>query len=67
MPNFVFPGIGNNHVGIITKVDGETLTVQGGNLDAITNNFQEATTDWQTFTMSLEELSKETMGFSLLY
>ena len=52
MPNCVFPGIGNNHVGIITKVDGETLTVQGGNLDAITNNFQEATTDWQTFTIS---------------
>lgn len=40
MPNCVFPGIGNNHVGIITKVDGETLTVQGGNLDAITNIFK---------------------------
>lgn len=62
MPNCVFSGIGNNHVGIITKVDGDILTVQEGNLDGITNNFQEATTDWQTITISLDELSKRNDG-----
>lgn len=62
MPNCVFSRIGNNLVGVITKVDGDTLTVQEGNLDGITNNFQNATTDWHTIAISLEELSKRNDG-----
>lgn len=62
MPNCVFSGIGNNHVGIITKVDGDILTVQEGNLDGKTNNFQQATVDWHTIVISLSELSEKNGG-----
>lgn len=62
MPNCVFSGIRNNHVGIITKVDGDILTVQEGNLDSKTNNFQQATEDWHTIVISLSELSEKNGG-----
>lgn len=42
----VFSAIGHNHVGIVITVKDNTLTVQEGNLDGITNTFQDAKKDW---------------------
>ena len=38
----VFSAIGHNHVGIVIAVKDNTITVQEGNLDGITNTFQDA-------------------------
>ena len=38
----MFSAIGHNHVGIVIAVKDNTLTVQEGNLDGITNTFQDA-------------------------
>lgn len=42
----MFSAIGHNHVGIVITVKDNTLTVQEGNLDDITNTFQDAKKDW---------------------
>lgn len=42
----VFSAIGHNHVGIVIAVKDNTITVQEGNLDGITNTFQYAKKDW---------------------
>ena len=47
---------------LLLKLMVKLFTVQEGNLNGITNNFQEATADWQTITISLEELSKRKDG-----
>ena len=52
----VFSGQGRNHVGIVIKVDGDTITVQEGNLDGKTNTFQEAKSDWHTKTYTIQSL-----------
>ena len=52
----VFSGIGANHVGIIISVNDDTLTVQEGNLDGITNTFQDAKKDWHTAIYTLDQL-----------
>lgn len=44
----VFSAIGHNHVWIVIAVKDNTITVQKGNLDGITNTFQDAKKDWQT-------------------
>lgn len=50
----VFSGIGKNHVGIVLKVDGNSITIQDGNYDGITNTFEDAKKDWQTNTYTLD-------------
>ena len=50
----VFSGIGKNHVGIVLKVDGNNITIQDGNYDGITDTFEEAKSDWQTNTYTLD-------------
>ena len=52
----VFSGIGANHVGIAISVNDDTLTVQEGNLDGITNTFQDAKKDWHTAIYTLDQL-----------
>lgn len=52
----VFSAIGHNHVGIVIAVKDNTLTVQEGNLDGITNTFQDAKKDWQTKSYTLDQL-----------
>ena len=52
----VFSAIGHNHVGIVIAVKDNTLTVQEGNLDGITNTFQDAKKDWQTKAYTLDQL-----------
>ena len=42
----VFSAIGHNHVWIVIAVKDNTITVQEGNLDGITNTFQDAKKDW---------------------
>lgn len=42
----MFSAIGHNHVGIVIAVKDNTITVQEGNLDGITNTFQYAKKDW---------------------
>ena len=47
----------HNHVGIIVDVNGDTITIQEGNLDGITNyNWDDAIKDWQQITYSLSTL-----------
>ena len=50
----VFSGIGKNHVGIVLKVDGNNITIQDGNYDGVTNTFEDAKSDWQTNTYTLD-------------
>lgn len=52
----VFSAIGHNHVGIVTAIKDNTITVQEGNLDGITNTFQDAKKDWQTKSYTLDQL-----------
>ena len=52
----IFSGIGKNHVGIVISVNNNTLTIQEGNLDGITNTFQDAKKDWHTTTYTLDGL-----------
>lgn len=52
----VFSAIGHNHVGIVIAVKDNTITVQEGNLDGITNTFQDAKKDWQTKSYTLDQL-----------
>ena len=52
----VFSGIGANHVGIVISINDDTLTVQEGNLDGITNTFQDARKDWHTTIYTLDQL-----------
>ena len=52
----VFSAIGHNHVGIVIAVNNNTITVQEGNLDGITNTFQDAKKDWQTKSYTLDQL-----------
>lgn len=52
----VFSAIGHNHVGIVIAVKDNTITVQEGNLDGITNTFQDAKKDWQTKSYTLNQL-----------
>ena len=52
----VFSAIGHNHVGIVITVKENTITVQEGNLDGITNTFQDAKKDWQTKSYTLDQL-----------
>lgn len=52
----VFSAIGHNHVGIVIAVKDNTITVQEGNLDGITNTFQGAKKDWQTKSYTLDQL-----------
>lgn len=61
-PNCVFSGVGVNHVGIVTQVNGNMLTIQEGNLDGKTNTFQGALTDWHTINITLENLSQKNQG-----
>ena len=58
----VFSGIGVNHVGIVIAVDGDFVTIQEGNLDGKTNNFQDAKTDWHTVTYTLNQLKSYYKG-----
>lgn len=44
------------HVGIVTGVNGDQITIQEGNLDGATNTFDAATKDWHTVTYSLSTL-----------
>lgn len=46
----------HNHVFVVTGVDGNQITIQEGNLDGKTNSFDDATTDWQTKTLTLTQL-----------
>lgn len=52
----VFSAIGHNHVGIVIAVKDNTITVQEGNLDGVTNTFQDAKKDWQTKSYTLDQL-----------
>ena len=52
----VFSAIGHNHVGIVIAVKDNTITVQEGNLDGITNTFQDAKKDWQAKFYTLDQL-----------
>lgn len=52
----VFSAIGHNHVGIVVAVKDNTITVQEGNLDGVTNTFQDAKKDWQTKSYTLDQL-----------
>ncbi|WP_297669333.1 CHAP domain-containing protein [Thomasclavelia sp.] len=61
-PGAVFSGIGRNHVGIVIAVDGDTLTIQDGNLDGKTNTFKEAQTDWHTKKYTLSQLRTAMQG-----
>ena len=54
----IFSCIGRNHTGIVIGWDGTNITIQEGNLDNKTNTFEEAKTDWQTVTYTLEEFQK---------
>lgn len=58
----VFSGVGHNHVGIVISYDGTTLVIQEGNLDGITNTFEEAKTDWRTLTTTLDQLTIDMDG-----
>lgn len=53
----IFSGVGVNHVGIVVGWDGTNITVQEGNLDGKTNTFEEAKTDWQTKSYTLQSLN----------
>lgn len=48
----------HNHVWIVTGVDGDTLTVQEGNLDGITNDWATAIKDWHTTTYTYGQLAQ---------
>lgn len=52
----VLSAIGHNHVGIVIAVKDNTITVQEGNLDGVTNTFQDAKKDWQTKSYTLDQL-----------
>lgn len=52
----VSSAIGHNHVWIVLAVKDNTITVQEGNLDGITNTFQDAKKDWQTKFYTLDQL-----------
>lgn len=52
----LFSAIGHNHVGIVIAVKDNTITVQEGNLDGVTNTFQGAKKDWQTKSYTLDQL-----------
>ena len=58
----VFSGIGRNHVGIVIAVNGDTLTIQEGNLDGKTNTFKEAQSDWHTKEYTLSQLRSAMKG-----
>lgn len=58
----IFSCIGRNHTGIVIGWDGTNITIQEGNLDNKTNTFEEAKTDWQTVTYTLEEFQKVCNG-----
>lgn len=53
-----YSGNGTGHVGIITSVDGDMITVQDGNMDGITNTFSDATKDWRTRTITIDEFNQ---------
>lgn len=40
------------HVGIVTAVNGDNVTIQEGNLDGVTNTWEAAQKDWQEVTYS---------------
>lgn len=46
----------HNHVWIVTGVDGNKITIQEGNLDFVTNDWNGAIKDWRTVTRTLSEL-----------
>lgn len=52
----VFSAIGHNHVCIVIAVKDNIITVQEGNLDGVTNTFQDAKKDWQTKSYTLDQL-----------
>ena len=52
----VSSAIGHNHVWIVIAVKDNTITVQEGDLDGITNTFQDAKKDWQTKSYTLDQL-----------
>lgn len=54
----IFSALGKNHVGIVVGWDGTNVIVQEGNLDGVTNTFEDAKTDWQQATYTLEQLQK---------
>lgn len=58
----IFSCIGRNHVGIVIHWDGTIITIQEGNMDGITNKFQDATKDWRTATYTLEEFREVCKG-----
>ncbi len=61
----VFSGVGKNHVGIVLKVEDGNITIQDGNYDNRTNTFEEAKTDWQTNTYSLDYYRSRLGGIRL--
>ena len=53
----IFSALGINHVGIVVGWDGNNITIQEGNLDGITNTFEDAKSDWHQVTYTLEQLN----------
>lgn len=50
-----FFSIGRKHVGILISVNGDTITIQEGNLDGKTNTFKEAQKGWRTTTYTFNQ------------
>lgn len=48
----------HNHVWIVTRVDGDRITIQQGNLNGSTDSWEIAIQDWNTQTYSKAELEK---------
>lgn len=50
-----------NHVGFILEVDGDSWTIQEGNLDQVSNpDWETAIQDWRTVTMTRDEFMAQT-------
>jgi len=47
----------HNHVFIVVDVDGDLLTIQDGNMNGVTDNWEVAITDWRKATFTMEEYS----------
>ena len=46
----------NNHVGIVTNIQGNAITIQEGNLDGESNDWATAIKDWREVTVTLSTL-----------
>lgn len=47
----------HNHVFIVVDVDGDNITVQDGNMNGVTDNWEVAITDWRKATFTVEQLT----------